>query len=114
MEEYGNKLCLMWRSSNDERTFATDKFRPKSSFNPRNKDAIIETYLSRLEERILDIEIPSKKYLNITKEERDALCSLRNDSTIIIKGAEKSSVVVVWDREDCLREAYKQLEDKEV
>ena len=39
---------------------------------------------------------------------------MRDDSSIIIKGANKSLVVVVWDREDYLKEAYKQLEDREV
>ena len=38
----------------------------------------------------------------------DALYSLKNDNTIIIKGADKGSVVV-WDREDYLKEAHKQL-----
>ena len=61
LEEYGRKLRLMWHFRNDERTFAAEKFRPKSSFNPRNKDATIETYLSCLEERLLDIEIPFKR-----------------------------------------------------
>ena len=60
LEEYGRKLRLMWHFRNDERTFTAEKFRPKSSFNSRNKDAIIETYLSCLEERSLDIEILSK------------------------------------------------------
>ena len=46
----------MWHFTNDEQTFSTDKFRPKSSFNPRNKDAIIETYLSYPEERLLEID----------------------------------------------------------
>ena len=114
LEEYGRKLRLMWHFRNYKRTFSTDKFRPKSSFNPRNKDPIIETYLSCLEERLLDIEIPSKRYNNLTREERDALYSLRDDSTIIIKVADKGSVGVVWDREDYLKEAYKQLEDREV
>ena len=62
----------------------------------------------------MDIEIPSRRYNNLTKEERDALYSLRDDSSIIIKGADKGSVVVVWDRKDYLKEAYKQLEDREV
>ena len=39
---------------------------------------------------------------------------MRDDSTIIIKGAVKDSVVLVWDRKDYLKEAYKQLEDREV
>ena len=58
----------MWHFRNDERTFSTDKLRPKSSFNPRNKDTIIETYLSSLEERLLDIEIPSKRYIDILQD----------------------------------------------
>ena len=60
----------MWHFRNDERTFSNDNFRPKSSFNPRNKDPITETYLSCLEERLLDIEIPSKRY-NLNKEQHD-------------------------------------------
>ena len=38
----------------------------------------------------------------------------KDDRTIIIKSADKGSVVVVWDREDYLKEAYRQLNDKEV
>ena len=40
----------------------------------------------------MDIELPSKRYNNLTKEELDGLYSLRNDSTIIRKGANKGSV----------------------
>ena len=75
MEEYGRRLRLMWHFRNDERTFSTDKFRWKSSFDPRNKDAIIETYFSCLEERLLNIEIPTKRYNNLTKEQYDHLYS---------------------------------------
>ena len=77
LEEYGKKVSLMWHFRNDERTFTADNFRPKSPFNARNKDDLIETYLSCLEERLLDIEIPSKTYNNLTKDERDALYSLK-------------------------------------
>ena len=114
LEEYGRKLRLMWHFRNDERSFAADRFKPKSSFNPKNKDVVIETYLSCLEERLLDIEIPSKRFNNLIKEEREALYSLKDDHSIIIKGADKGSVVVVWDRGNYLKEAYRQLDDKEV
>ena len=67
-----------------------------------------------MEERLLDIEIPSERYNNPTKEECNASYNLGDDSTIIIKGADKVSVLVVWDREDYLKEAYKQFEDSEV
>ena len=59
LEVFGRKLRLMWHFRNDERIFdCNKKFRPKSTFNPKNKDVIIETYLSSLEEKLLDIEIP--------------------------------------------------------
>ena len=59
-------------------------------------------------------KIPSIRYNNLTKDECDALYNLKNDSSIIIKGADKSYVVVVQDREDYLKEAYKPLDDREV
>ena len=85
LEVFGRKLRLMWHFRNDERIFdCNKKFRPKSTFNPKNKDVIIETYLSSLEEKLLDIEIPKDKFNNLSKEERDALYSLNNDNTIVI------------------------------
>ena len=45
---------------------------------------------------------------------RNALYLLRDNPSIIIKEADKGSAVVVWDREDYLREANNQLSDKDV
>ena len=73
------------------------------------KDAAIEAYLSCLQERLLGTDISF-----LTREERNALYNLRDDPTITIKGADKGSAVIVWDRDDYLKEAYKQLEDKDV
>ena len=52
-------------------------------------------------------------YSKLTKEERLTLNSLRDVTSIIIKEADKSSRVVVWERKDYLKEAEKQLSDKE-
>ena len=52
-------------------------------------------------------------YSNLNKEERPALNSLKDDTSIIFKEADKDSGVLVWDREDYLKEAEKQLGDKE-
>ena len=40
--------------------------------------------------------------------------SLKNYNTLVIKVADKGSGVVVWDREDYLKEAHKQVSDEEV
>ena len=39
---------------------------------------------------------------------------MKNDKNIVIKVADKGSTVVVWDREDYIKEAEKQLEDSDV
>ena len=46
--------------------------------------------------------------------ERGALFDLKNVKTIVIKGADKGSAVVVWDRDDYIQEAGKQLGDKKI
>ena len=79
LEEYGKKLWLIWHFRNNEKPFPYEKFRSKSTFNPRNKETIIKTYLSGLDERLLDIDISSKRFNNPTKEERNALYNLRDD-----------------------------------
>ena len=91
-----------------------DQFKAKSSFNPRNKDATIEIYMSSLEEKLMKLEIPKDKYNNLTSKERQVLHDLKNDKNNVIKGADKGSTVVVWDREDYIKEAEKQLGDSDV
>ena len=107
----------MWHFRKGEQTFEHNtKFTPKSTFNPKNKDVIIETYLSSLEQKLLDINFPKDKFNNLNKRERDPLYSLKNDNTIVLKGTGKDSGVVLWDREDYLKEPHKhkQLSDEEV
>ena len=50
----------------------------------------------------------------MTKRGRNALYSLRDDTSIIIKVTDKGSGIVVWDREDYLAEVKKQVNDKKV
>ena len=103
----------MWYFRNEEIIFdCYTKFRPKSTFNPKKSDVIIETYLSSLEEKLPYIDIP--KVNNLIKEERDTMYSLKNDNTLVIKGADKGFGFVAWDREDYLKQADKQLSDEKV
>ena len=114
LEKFGRKLRLKWHYHNDNRIFDRNPFKPKSKFNPPKSDAAIELYLSRLEEKLLNLGPIKHKYNNLTREERKALYDLRNDTSIIIKEADKGSVVVIWDKEDYLKEAEEQLSCKEM
>ena len=49
------------------------------------KDTVIEEYLSRLDERLLNIDISSKRFNNLTKEVHNAIYDLGDDPTITIK-----------------------------
>ena len=114
LEQFGRMLRLKWHFRDDKRDMPINQFKTKSTFNPRNKDAAIEIYLSSLEEKLLKIEVPKDKFNNLTKGERDALYNLKNDKTVVIKGADKGSAVVVWDREDYIKEAENQLGDTNI
>ena len=114
LEAFGRMLRLKWHFRNENKDIHRDMFKPKSKFNPRNKDAAIELYLSSLEEKLMKVEVPKDKFNNLTKSERKALYDLKNDKSIVIKSADKGSVVVVWGREDYIKEAQKQLGDEQV
>ena len=73
MQQFGRILHLKWHFRNDKRDIPINPFKTKSTFNPRNKDATTEIYLSSLEEKPLKIEVPKDKFNNLTKGEWDAL-----------------------------------------
>ena len=65
-----------------------------------------------MEEEIMAIDT-RLSYPNLTREKRLTLNSLRDDTSTFIKEADKCLDVVVWNRKDYLKEAEKQLGDKE-
>ena len=57
-------------------------------------------FLSRLEKELFSDDISESTQSNLSAEERKALMGLAADKTIVIKGAENGSSVVVWNRSD--------------
>ena len=114
LETLGRVLRLKWHFRNEENEFELDQFKPKSTFNPCNKDATAEVSMSSLEEKLMKIEMPKDKHNNITSKERQALYDLKNNKNIVIKGADKGSAVVIWDRDHYIKQAEKQLGDSDV
>ena len=62
----------------------------------------------------MQISEEGNNYSNLTTQEQQALRDLQNDKTIVIKPADKGSAIVIWDRDDYLKEADSQLSDSEV
>ena len=51
---------------------------------------------------------------SMSEKEWEALRGLAGDRHIVIKQTDKGSCVVVWCRDDCIKEANKQLENKTI
>ena len=66
-----------------------------------------------MEEEIFSLD-KKLTYSSLTKEERHALYSLRDDTSIIIEEPDKGPRILVWDRKDYLTKARTQLKDKNV
>ena len=61
--------------------------------------------MSSWNEKLKKIEIPKDKYNNLTNKERQALYDLKNDKKYFIKGADKRSAVMVWNRKNYIKKA---------
>ena len=66
-----------------------------------------------MEEEIFSLD-KKLSYSNLIKEEKQAIYSLRDDTSIINKEADGVSGTEVWDKEDYFAEARTQLKDKDV
>ena len=62
----------------------------------------------------MKVEFPKDKFNNLTNSEWKALYDLKSHKSIVIKSAYKNLMFVVWDREDHIKEAEKQLRDEVV
>ena len=117
-EYFSRRMRIRWNFRDQPSEDFSDKpaFRPKSNWKHPPGHPGLELFLSQLEKEIFNgllndsISIPS----NMSKEEWEALRGLADDRSIVIKQADKGSCVVVWCRDDYIKEANKQLEAKTV
>ena len=89
-------------------------FSPKSLWKPPLGHPNLELFLSQVENELFEITKEPIRYSNLSQEEWRSIRTLADDRSIVIKKADKGSCIVVWDRADYLREAEKQLSDKNV
>ena len=69
----------------------------------------MEVFLSQVESDLFKAIERSLGYSNLSKEEWDAISSLADDRNVVIKRADKGSPVVIWDRNDYIKEAESNL-----
>ena len=89
-------------------------FRPKSGQKPPKEHASLEVFLSCVEKELFADEMNDSTQSNLSGDESKTLRNLADDRSIVINGAAKGSSVVIWDRENYLQKASKQLRDTNV
>ncbi|CAG2236124.1 unnamed protein product [Mytilus edulis] len=99
-EEFGNK------KDHDK-----SLVRNKSTYTPRpGKDDYLDTYI----ETITKFPVRTRKCKqNLTRNEQDALKSLKDDDSIIIKEADKGGAIIIMDTDFYKEKVLEQLNDEE-
>ena len=115
-EEFCHKMRCKQHFRNDvsERFSEIPAFQPKLSWLPPKGHASLEIFLSQLEKELLTNDLNEASQGNLSAEEWKALRDLTSDCSIVIKGADKGSSAVVWDRADYVLEAESYFNDKPV
>ena len=72
----------------------------------------MDFYIEAITHEILQNNKRYKYRSNLSPEEQSALTSLRQDESIVIKKADKSSTIVIMNREDYIAEVERQLNDQ--
>ncbi|CAJ0959711.1 unnamed protein product [Ranitomeya imitator] len=90
--------------------------RNQSSFNPPQTFHAVETFISFVDKDVKDLSHQHRLGLfptraNLTPAEKQALFSLRNNRSIIIKPADKGGAIVVMDHTLYTAEVLRQLSD---
>ena len=115
-EEFCRRVRVKWHFRNEPSPdFSNIPYvKSKSKWNPPKGHPAIEIFLSKVENDLFKVVDKELGYSNFTSEEWKALRSLADDKQIVIKKADKGSCVVIWDRDDYLVEAERQLKDENV
>ena len=110
-EEFCRRIRCKWHFRNEvSETFSEiPAFRSKSSWFPPKGHASLKIFLSQLEKELFTNDLDKPSQSNLSAEEWKALRNLASDRSIVIKGADKGSPVVVWDRADYITEAENHL-----
>ena len=120
-EDFAKKMHIkcIWNFRNEpsEHFYDTPAFRPKSSWKPPPGHPGFDLFLSQIEKYIFENLVKDSTPINsnMTKGEWDTLKGLVDDGrSIVIKKADKGSFVVVWCRDDYIKEAENQSKDNTV
>ena len=110
-EEFCRRVRTKWHIQNElTPDFSNVPFvKSKSKWSPPKGHPAIKIFLSKVENELFKITYKGSGYSNFTSED---MRSSADNKQVVIKKADKGSCVVVWDKDDYLLEAERQLRDR--
>ena len=110
------RVRLNWYFRDEPNPFCSEQpsFSLKSSWSPPARYPNLKVFLSQIEHKLFMILDKSLTYSSITKGEWQAIISLADDRSTVIKKADKGFCVAAWDKDDYLSEDEKHLCDKAI
>ena len=82
-----SRMRLKWHFGDESQGFnETPVFTTKSTWHPPKGHACLEVFLSQVEKQIFEIPFSDLKYCNMSREEWQAVRSLPDDRSIVIRG----------------------------
>ena len=88
-------------------------FRNKSDWNPPENDPILETFIKTVKTELLYNDPSPPKKRNLNSHHTKAIKELRDNKHITIKKADKGSAICIMNTRDYIREAMRQLSNRE-
>ena len=104
------KLKAHFKNKNESKQ-NTFYLKSTSTWTPSKVSPCVETFIQAVNNNITEAEEKQVKKDNLTKEERLALKDLENRDDVIFTKADKGGAVVIWDTQDYINEATRQLND---
>ena len=108
-EEFFRRMRVKWHFRNElsESFIKKPAFFPKSSWKPHEGHPNLEVFLIQIENKLFKTTETPLGYCNLSKEKWEAVRILADDRNIVLEKPDKGSCVVIWDRNDYIKEARK-------
>ena len=103
------RLTYLYKNG-DETDYIKHPFYTNTGYKPQFSCPAVENYLFATKVELSKIDICKQKS-NITKGERLALKTLKNNKDIVIRKADKNSTLCIIDKDNYIKEGLRQLND---
>lgn len=111
----GRSQAIEIQDSNDPSVKHTNLKRPSNFYPQASRGHFINTFYRLVEKEFKSTcqETPRRRKHNLSKQERESLWKLKENTAITIRQADKGGGLVIQDTEDYLREVSRLLRDKD-